>query len=177
MKRALLLILALTLLIPVGMTHAQEPGTKEDNACYEGGSMAGKCDTEWEWVCGYYLARWERAGGWNTPNNVLNTACISLLPPQPVETIEIQVLCRVVPATIITDCIYSDSTATEDTNSDGTVNAVALHTTGPIASCPATFAGRVLLALAPLSATSLATTFTPAELAAFGFTTNICIYN
>lgn len=29
------------------------------NACYEGGSMAGKCDTDWEWEAGWYLIRFE----------------------------------------------------------------------------------------------------------------------
>lgn len=38
-----------------------------DNACYEGGSMAGKCnlsteaETEWAWTCGWYIARAERS--------------------------------------------------------------------------------------------------------------------
>jgi hypothetical protein len=29
------------------------------NACYEGGSMEGKCATDWEWQCGWYLIRFE----------------------------------------------------------------------------------------------------------------------
>lgn len=29
------------------------------NACYAGGSMEGKCDTEWEWEAGWYLIRFE----------------------------------------------------------------------------------------------------------------------
>jgi len=31
--------------------------TPEDNACYAGGAMEGKCDTEWEWLGGWHLAR------------------------------------------------------------------------------------------------------------------------
>lgn len=82
MKKIILLVLIIILALPLGMSSAQEPGTKEDNACNEGGSMAGKCETAWHWVCGWYLARWEANGGWNTPNNRLNDACLSLLPPQ-----------------------------------------------------------------------------------------------
>jgi hypothetical protein len=29
------------------------------NACYEDGSMAGKCDTDWEWEGGWYLIRFQ----------------------------------------------------------------------------------------------------------------------
>lgn len=29
------------------------------NACYEGGSMEDKCDTDWEWTCGWYVIRYE----------------------------------------------------------------------------------------------------------------------
>lgn len=41
--------------------YEPEAGSKGDNACNEGGSMAGKCDTDWEWTCGWYLARYEAA--------------------------------------------------------------------------------------------------------------------
>lgn len=29
------------------------------NACLEGGSMAGKCNSDWEWTCGWHLIRLE----------------------------------------------------------------------------------------------------------------------
>lgn len=29
------------------------------NACYEDGTMAGKCQTNWEWACGWYLMQFE----------------------------------------------------------------------------------------------------------------------
>jgi hypothetical protein len=29
------------------------------NACYEGGSLEGKCDTDIEWIAGWYLIRYE----------------------------------------------------------------------------------------------------------------------
>jgi hypothetical protein len=76
----------LTLLVPVGITSAGDPaiGSPDDNACNAGGVMDGKCTTEWHWVCGWYLARWQSNGGWLTPNNPFNDACASLLPPRPV---------------------------------------------------------------------------------------------
>lgn len=44
--------------------YEPEIGTPQDNACHVGGSMAGKCDTDWAWTCGWYLARYE-AGVFN----------------------------------------------------------------------------------------------------------------
>ena len=29
------------------------------NACYAGGSLAGKCDADWKWVCGWGIIRVE----------------------------------------------------------------------------------------------------------------------
>jgi hypothetical protein len=31
--------------------------TPDDNECYTGGAMEDKCDTDWEWVAGWLLAR------------------------------------------------------------------------------------------------------------------------
>jgi hypothetical protein len=40
--------------------NPNDPATNERaNACYEDGSMAGKCDTDWEWEAGWYLIRFE----------------------------------------------------------------------------------------------------------------------
>lgn len=35
-----------------------------DNAC-SGGVLDGKCGSDWEWICGYYLQQWTEAGGWS----------------------------------------------------------------------------------------------------------------
>lgn len=57
MKRASLLLLVLVVLAVLsGGVSAQEESPAE-NACNPGGLMEGKCDTEWEWECGYYLAQ------------------------------------------------------------------------------------------------------------------------
>ena len=81
-KTALIIVLAL-LLIVVAVVFAagtddkgnpNDPATNERaNACYEGGSLAGKCgntdvnhdgqvedwEVEWMWTCGWYLIRYE----------------------------------------------------------------------------------------------------------------------
>ena len=41
----------------VAFANEPKPQTPEDNACYVGGAMEYKCDTAWEWTCGWYLAR------------------------------------------------------------------------------------------------------------------------
>ncbi len=46
------------------------------NACYEDGSLANKCDTPWEWECGYYLIRFQY--GLLSPE-AFPSACASLL--------------------------------------------------------------------------------------------------
>jgi hypothetical protein len=82
MKKFACLFILIALALPFGFAHAQQPPDPE-NACFEGGSMAGKCQSAWEWVCGYYLAHWEAAGGWFNPaNNLLPDWCASLLPPR-----------------------------------------------------------------------------------------------
>jgi hypothetical protein len=84
MNKLALLILIFALILPFGIVTAQEPpiGSSDDNACNKGGAMEGKCDTPWEWTCGYYLARWEKEGGW-TSNYAFPNDCQSLLPPRP----------------------------------------------------------------------------------------------
>lgn len=68
MKLRLLWLITLVLLLAVSLmavaqgTTAESP---EDNACYTGGSLEGKCDwptekeDEWAWDCGWYIARYD----------------------------------------------------------------------------------------------------------------------
>lgn len=57
----LCLIFGLTLASAAQQTNSE--GRPEDNACYTGGSLEGKCDwptdaeDEWAWDCGWYVAR------------------------------------------------------------------------------------------------------------------------
>lgn len=48
------------------------------NACYADGSMAGKCDSVWEWTCGWHIIRLEQ--GLITREQVPQF-CESLVPP------------------------------------------------------------------------------------------------
>lgn|GEM_PF-5768549 len=42
-------------------TYNPEPGTPEDNECYEGGQMEGQCENvQFSWDCGWYLSRYLR---------------------------------------------------------------------------------------------------------------------
>jgi hypothetical protein len=90
MKRRLFVILALVVFfIPVSVSLADtgldDQGNPNDpavnaraNACYPGGAMEGKCDTEWEWTCGWYLIRYN-AGMYS--RSQVPATCASLLPP------------------------------------------------------------------------------------------------
>jgi hypothetical protein len=86
MKRLLGIVFIFTLLLTsVGLAGAQEPpiNTPADNACNEGGVMAGKCgDSEWAWTCGWHLARWLTRGGWSGTYDMPAT-CAILLPTRP----------------------------------------------------------------------------------------------
>ncbi len=57
-----------------------ECGTPADNECYDGGAMAGKCDSDWAWIGGWYMARFNRGilAAWQLPSEYA-----SLLPPPP----------------------------------------------------------------------------------------------
>lgn len=57
-----------------------DPTTNERaNACFEGGSMEdANCTTDWEWICGWHLIRWE-----NDMSYVMPATCQILIPPPP----------------------------------------------------------------------------------------------
>jgi hypothetical protein len=71
MKPLIILLFAVSIvLISILMVSAEvgkddrgnpnDPAVNERaNACYEGASLAGKCDTEEMWVAGWYLIRFE----------------------------------------------------------------------------------------------------------------------
>lgn len=69
MKRytTVLLTCFVVLLMSLAVMAQDAPadGSPADNACFEGGSLAGKCDwptaaeRDWAWTCGWYIARVE----------------------------------------------------------------------------------------------------------------------
>ncbi|MEM9954706.1 MAG: hypothetical protein AAF846_24070 [Chloroflexota bacterium] len=71
MKHKFILLCILLLCTSVGLVSATEgvddlnnpndPALNERaNACFEGGSMDGKCDELWDWQCGWFLIRLEQ---------------------------------------------------------------------------------------------------------------------
>ena len=87
MKRAitlftLTLVIVLAAVIVVQAEPDSPPGVPPDdedaNACYSGGSMEGKCITDWHWKCGWFLIRFEEGllSRENFPQE-----CETVLPP------------------------------------------------------------------------------------------------
>jgi hypothetical protein len=61
MKRVIVMMVALLMLALTLTALANEPqpepGSRADNECNPGGTMAGKCTNDWEWKGGWYIAR------------------------------------------------------------------------------------------------------------------------
>lgn len=87
MKRIIiLLVFTLFSVVIVSADGIDDQGNPNDpnvndraNACFEGGSMEGKCDTPWEWVCGWHLIQFEYD---LTTREDFPNWCISILPPE-----------------------------------------------------------------------------------------------
>jgi hypothetical protein len=80
----MVLMAALTVVVMLAQNSVDDHGTSNDplkneraNACYTGGSLAGKCNEEWKWVCGWGIIRVEEG---LLPRQVLSAACQSLMP-------------------------------------------------------------------------------------------------
>ncbi len=102
MKKVIVLFSLMVLAISFLPIAAQEsdytppPQTPADNECYDGGTLAGKCNTTdangdgiisegeqtYMWECGWALARYNR---WIMPKDAVPERCYSFLPetPQP----------------------------------------------------------------------------------------------
>jgi|GEM_PF-2558026 len=141
--RKLIFMLGMMMLVSGGVlvvaspSYAQEPpslppepfvpppsvpvlGTPDDNACHEGGSLEGKCESDWHWNCGYYLTRWESAGGHNGVYP-MPAGCAGVLPPTPPPPPappEINV-----PFIVVAGC-YGNSGSGIDYQYDGNVNTL-----------------------------------------------------
>lgn len=60
--------------------NPNDPLINEDaNACFGGGALEGKCDTDWEWTCGWHLIRYNE--GVITADE-FPLECSSLLPQE-----------------------------------------------------------------------------------------------
>jgi hypothetical protein len=147
--RKLVLILAMLAMLSamVVMVSADEEtmtgaGESQDNACNEGGVMYGKCDSEWAWKGGWYLARF--LTGEFTREQVPDEFQILLPPPPPPPPAS----AGSAPARVVTICanwnsyyycLSSDQTGTGDIN--GTPHEIYMMVDG---ACPATYQGKNL---------------------------------
>ena len=65
MKKLVIIFLVVIMIVAIGLVQADnsldnDPNTNPDaNACYEGGTLEGKCTTLLEWEAGWYLIRYE----------------------------------------------------------------------------------------------------------------------
>lgn len=123
MKVISLFLLMLLLVVPIA--SAQEPA--EDNACNPGGSMEGKCISDWHWTCGWYLARYER-GEYTVlevPQDCAASLIIPYLPPVQVQELvdALITICRVIPTIIpIEHCFSNNQTGTADFGLDNIID-------------------------------------------------------
>jgi hypothetical protein len=161
MQRLLGIVFIFVLLLTsVGLAGAQEPpiGSPADNACNEGGAMAGKCgNSEWAWTCGWHLARWLTRGGWGGTYAMPDT-CAILLPPRPI-------VVQTSSAFSVGACLFDGTSAYANFNGSYFLLSPFEYFTDP--SCTVsggfTVAGKVVYAPAPFDANTLC-------LAAFGTT-------
>ena len=98
--RRMIVALLLVLLVPlVSFSAAQDPTspyctldpdddsglplcfTPADNECYEGGEMDARCSTVYDWIIGWYLARYNQ--GMFTRDDMPAWIASSLFPPEP----------------------------------------------------------------------------------------------
>lgn len=66
-----------------GNPWVNDPAVNPDaNACYEGGSRAGKCYSDSDWACGWYYIRWEGSLTTDGSNEKFEDLCPDMLPPE-----------------------------------------------------------------------------------------------
>jgi hypothetical protein len=126
-----IIFLVLIFVLGFSISFAQEPlddqGNPNDpnsndraNACYSGGAMAGKCTSEWEWICGWYMIRYD--------NGLLSReevpfSCFTLLPSQYTDEIALGSSGGGGLANIASGC-YDGAGGNFDRNYNGTPNVV-----------------------------------------------------
>lgn len=86
LKRSILTILVMLFsVVLVSADGVDDQGNPNDpdvnnraNACYDGGDMEGKCDTPWEWMCGWYVIRLDSQN--EASRAAFPPDCVNLLP-------------------------------------------------------------------------------------------------
>lgn len=92
LKRIILTLITILLaVVLVSADGGDDQGNPNDpdvndraNACFEGGDMESKCDTEWEWMCGWHIIRLDDPQD-EVSRAEFPVACVSLLPALIVE--------------------------------------------------------------------------------------------
>jgi hypothetical protein len=167
MKKLFLICLVILLTLPLLAQEDDEeaePSTREDNECYAGGTMEGRCnqdvdgdgivsqaEVDWAWNCGWYMARYN--------DGVLSRAevpswCAILLPPlSERDTVQSNANCLI--AGLNTYCLTGNSLA-EDQSSDGTVDnllyLISDTVVGNGGNCPAGTFYFVDISMIPIAA-------------------------
>lgn len=154
MKSRLCVLLLMVSLMSAITVQAQdagatpEPGSRADNECYAGGTMAGKCDNgfhndgsttpaevEWAWRCGWYMARFNDG---RIPRAEVPADCGILLPAITIASGVAD--CIVTFGGSATECI-SGNILSQDTGSNGSFEdrwyIISDATAGDGGNCPA----------------------------------------
>lgn len=122
-----------------------DEGTAQDNACNPGGVMAGKCTTDWEWTCGYYLARYDSGQALGVPSSCQILLDVRPQIPQstPPQTVGASQVCIIsLQSTPVKKICMLGNILTEDNEpADGTAEATYFLTSemfaGYAGNCPA----------------------------------------
>jgi hypothetical protein len=175
-----LIIVALSAALGLGLIAADdsqpEPGTPEDNACYDGGLMAGKCDTDWEWNGGWYLARFLTG---SITRQEVPVIYESLLPPlEVVEEIPVLTICKSYGWEAHEQlCASSNQTGVWESTIYGPYTYLIFTPDSTGASCPATFNGFGISVRGSNTMDELSPAgFTSAEAAQLGLNSFACVY-
>lgn len=121
------------------------------NACTDG-VLEGKCESGWEWTCGYYLQQWEAAGGWYGTYTVPDWCDPdSLLPRKPEVITEPQGGCYTNSYVSFYYSGISTSVITEYSTTDCTGAALAYPTKYGVDAADLSAAQNVCTTLVPIS--------------------------
>ncbi len=179
------IVVALSAVLGLGLIAAAdsqpEPGTPRDNACYEGGVMAGKCTLDWHWEGGWYLARF--LSGDLTRQQVPDDFQI-LLPPPPPPVVDgvaspVTTICKAYGWESNGQvCLSSNQTGSMDWDGNGTDTYYIFTNDAAGADCPSTF-NDMLFGGKAYETSGLVNYlgFSQAELDQLGLKTYYCMYH
>lgn len=104
--------------------------TNSDNECYIGGVLEGKCNDQWMWDAGWYLARYNRG---QISLDVFPVQYYGVLPPI-TKPSSISTVCKI--GFNNRYCANIDKTGTRDAGNDGSIEEVEVFLPPTASSCP-----------------------------------------